>query len=166
MGFGLGCALAAAACWGLPYLLGTEAGWVIAGQVAAWVFFTVAATGSLIEVEKRSGRQGFTALGVAALFVSVGAGLLALATRVIQGAPAAIAGVLGMAFIVCGCVFAGLGIGGIASGHPKRVSGDRAAPADPPGPPQRPGFSPAEVVAIALAAAQVILGALALLLRA
>jgi hypothetical protein len=119
IGLGLGIAAGATLCWVLPYILDGGPGWVVAGRIAAWVLYTIAAAGSLIEVENASGRLGFSDLGAGAVLISVGTGLLALGSQVLTGVWGAIAIVPGIGAMVFGLAGAGIGTGRIASGHPR-----------------------------------------------
>jgi hypothetical protein len=42
-------------CWVLPYVLDGRPAWLVAGGIAAWALYTIAAGGSLIEIETRAG---------------------------------------------------------------------------------------------------------------
>jgi hypothetical protein len=159
LGLGLGLAAGATLCWLLPYYLGAGAGWMTAGRVAAWALYTLAASGSLIELEQTSKRRGFSDLGAAAVVVSLGAGLLALGTHLFSGLLAGVFIAVGVFIMVFGLGGAGIGVGRIASGRPRTKSVSN----EPEMPSQTPGFTRAEKFAIALAGAQVVLAALALL---
>jgi hypothetical protein len=161
LGLGLGLAAGATLCWALPAILGAEAGWSAAGRIAAWVLYTIAAGGSLIELERTSGRLGFSDLGAAAVTVSIGAGLLALGSQVFSGPWAIAAILLGVGFMVVGLAGAGIGVGRMASGRP-RPSRAQTHKENYRAERQARGFTRAETVAIALAAAQVALAAIAL----
>jgi hypothetical protein len=161
LGLGLGLAAGATLCWALPAVVDAGAAWFAIGRIAAWVLYTLAAAGSLIEIERTSGRLGFGDLGAAAVTVSIGAGLLALG-QVLTGPWAIAAILLGAGVMVFGLAGAGIGIGRIASGSPRSLRGE-SQKENHAAERQEPGFTRAETITIILAAAQVALAAAALI---
>src|SRR5664280_3408799 len=83
LAIGLGFLATAIVLLFLPRLLRLNAPWPTASRVSAWVLLTIGVAGTGTELEKL--RPGFANLGVGLLLLSVAAGMLALATRVLHG---------------------------------------------------------------------------------
>jgi len=139
----------------LPKLLGLTSPWPVTGRVAAWMLLTIGLAGTGIELE-RLGRRGWDNLGIGLSVLSAAAALLALATRVLNGAVAPVVGVIGVVVGLFGIAGTIDGLGKIfaapAAAGSSRGSGSGASST----------WSAAEKVGVLLSAAQLLVGLAAL----
>jgi|GEM_PF-4877169 hypothetical protein len=147
LAIGLGFLATAIVLLFLPRLLRLNAPWPTASRVSAWVLLTIGVAGTGTELEKL--RPGFANLGVGLLLLSVAAGMLALATRVLHGRIAAAAGIVG---VLVGL----LGMGGAIGGLGELITAGNGRAYSTPPAPTAPGsaWSAAVVIGVVLSGLQ------------